>query len=152
MQNVKLKEIFRPIHWMGAPQSSIFNLQWGFTLIELLVVMVILGLLAALVGPKFFGHVDKARQKDAAAQMAMLGEALDLYRLEKHRYPTTEEGLKALKSYLKKEIPKDPWGNEYEYKSPGEEERDYDITSYGADGTPGGDGNNLDIVSWKGLE
>ncbi|MEK6590533.1 MAG: type II secretion system major pseudopilin GspG [Nitrospinota bacterium] len=124
----------------------------GFTLIELLVVMVILGLLAALVGPKLFGHVDKARQKDAAAQIAMFGEALDLYRLEKHRYPTTEESLNALKPYLKKDLPKDPWGHEYVYRSPGEDERDYDIVSYGADGTPGGDGNNSDIVSWKNLE
>ncbi len=124
----------------------------GFTLIELLVVMVILGLLAALVGPKFFGQVDKARQKDASAQIALFGEALDLYRLEKHHYPNTDEGLNVLKPYLKKDIPKDPWGNEYEYKSPGEEGRDYDLVSYGADGAPGGDGNNLDIVSWKGLE
>ncbi len=131
---------------------TLLRSQRGFTLIELLVVMVILGLLAALVGPKFFGQVDKARQKDALAQIAMLGEALDLYRLEKHRYPTTDEGLKELKSYLKKDIPKDPWGNEYEYKSPGEDGREYDIVSHGADGAPGGDGNDMDIVSWKGLE
>jgi general secretion pathway protein G len=82
----------------------------------------------------------------------MFGEALDLYRLEKHRYPTTEESLNALKPYLKKDLPKDPWGHEYAYRSPGEDERDYDIVSYGADGTPGGDGNNSDIVSWKNLE
>ena len=79
----------------------------GFTLIELLVVMVIIGLLASLVGPKLFGHVDKARQKDAQAQIELLGQALDLYRLEKHRYPTTEDGLQSVRSYLKKEIPKD---------------------------------------------
>ncbi len=124
----------------------------GFTLIELLVVMVILGLLAALVGPKFFGQVDKARQKDASAQIALFGEALDLYRLEKHKYPTTDEGLNALKPYLKKDIPKDPWGNDYVYRSPGEDGREYDLISYGADKSEGGDGNNLDIVSWKGLE
>ncbi len=133
-------------------QFSIVNSQRGFTLIELLVVMVILGLLAALVGPKFFGQVDKARQKDASAQIALFGEALDLYRLEKHKYPTTDEGLNALKPYLKKDIPKDPWGNDYVYRSPGEDGREYDLISYGADKSEGGDGNNLDIVSWKSLE
>jgi len=80
----------------------------GFTLIELMVVMVIIALLAAMVMPKFFGHVDKALQQDAQAQIEMLGQALDLYRLENHKYPTSEEGLEAIKSYLKKNIPKDP--------------------------------------------
>ncbi|MBI3582655.1 MAG: type II secretion system major pseudopilin GspG [Nitrospinae bacterium] len=147
LQNIKLRN-FKICN----PQSAIFNSQRGFTLIELLVVMVILGLLAALVGPKFFGQVDKARQKDAAAQIALFGETLDLYRLEKHRYPTTDEGLNALKPYLKKDIPKDPWGNDYVYRSPGEDGREYDIISYGADKSSGGDGNNSDIVSWKSLE
>ena len=96
------------------------NSQTGFTLIELLVVMVIIGLLAALVVPKFFGHVDKAMQQDAQAQIELLGQALDLYRLENHKYPNTDEGLKAIASYLKKEIPKDPWGNNFVYNSPGE--------------------------------
>ena len=96
------------------------NPQSGFTLIELLVVMVIIGLLAALVVPKFFGHVDKAMQQDAQAQIELLGQALDLYRLENHKYPNTDEGLQAIASYLKKEIPKDPWGNKFEYSSPGE--------------------------------
>jgi len=147
MQNAKLRN-FKIFNL----QSSIVNSQRGFTLIELLVVMVILGLLAALVGPKFFGQVDKARQKDASAQIALFGEALDLYRLEKHKYPTTDEGLNALKPYLKKDIPKDPWGNDYVYRSPGEDGREYDLTSYGADKSEGGDGNNSDIVSWKSLE
>ena len=122
--------------------------QSGFTLIELLVVMVIIGLLAALVVPKFFGHVDKAMQQDTQAQIELLGQALDLYRLENHKYPNTDEGLKAIASYLKKEIPKDPWGNNYAYSSPGEH-GDYDMVSYGADSVEGGEGNNRDIVSWK---
>jgi general secretion pathway protein G len=124
------------------------NQQSGFTLIELLVVMVIIGLLAALVVPKFFGHVDKAMQQDAQAQIELLGQALDLYRLENHKYPNTDEGLKAIASYLKKELPKDPWGKNYSYISPGEH-GDYDLVSYGADNVEGGEGNNRDIVSWK---
>ena len=114
------------------------NPQSGFTLIELLVVMVIIGLLAALVVPKFFGHVDKAMQQDAQAQIELLGQALDLYRLENHKYPNTDEGLQAIASYLKKELPKDPWGNKFEYRSPGEH-GDYDLVSYGADSVEGGD-------------
>ena len=124
------------------------NPQSGFSLIELLVVMVIIGLLAALVVPKFFGHVDKAMQQDAQAQIELLGQALDLYRLENHKYPNTDEGLQAIASYLKKELPKDPWGNKFEYRSPGEH-GDYDLVSYGADSVEGGEDNNRDIVSWK---
>ena len=124
------------------------NPQSGLTLIELLVVMVIIGLLAALVVPKFFGHVDKAMQQDAQAQIELLGQALDLYRLENHKYPNTDEGLQAIASYLKKELPKDPWGNKFEYRSPGEH-GDYDLVSYGADSVEGGEDNNRDIVSWK---
>jgi general secretion pathway protein G len=110
--------------------------------------MVIIGLLAALVVPKFFGHVDKAMQQDAYAQIELLGQALDLYRLENHKYPSTDEGLKAIASYLKKEVPKDPWGNNYVYTSPGEH-GEYDLVSYGADSVEGGDDINRDIVSWK---
>ena len=124
------------------------KLQSGFTLIELLVVMVIIGLLASLVVPKFFGHVDKAMQQDAQAQIELLGQALDLYRLENYKYPSTDENLLAIASYLKKEIPKDPWGNDYVYISPGEH-GDYDLISYGADNAEGGEENNRDIVSWK---
>ena len=124
------------------------NLQSGFTLIELLVVMVIIGLLAALVVPKFFGNVDKAMQQNAQTQIELLGQALDLYRLENHKYPNTDEGLQAIASYLRKEIPKDPWGNNFEYSSPGEH-GDYDLVSYGADSVEGGEDNNRDIVSWK---
>jgi general secretion pathway protein G len=124
------------------------NPQSGFTLIELLVVMVIIGLLAALVVPKFFGHVDKAMQQDAQAQIELLGQALDLYRLENHKYPNTDEGLQAIASYLKKEVPMDPWGNNFAYIAPGEH-GDYDLISYGADSIEGGENNNKDIVSWK---
>lgn len=123
----------------------------GFTLIELLVVLVIIGLLASLVGPKLFGQVDKARQKDAGAQIELLGQALDLYRLEHHRYPTTAEGMEGVSVYLKKSIPKDPWGNPYVYTSPGLH-GEYDLVSYGADNAEGGEGNNQDIVSWKNME
>ena len=123
----------------------------GFTLLEIIVVITIVALLMALVAPKFFGHVDTARQVDTQAQIELLGQALDIYRLEKGKYPSNEEGLKAIQSYLKKQLPKDPWGNAFRYKSPGDH-GDYDLVSYGADNAEGGEGNDLDIVSWKNFK
>lgn len=135
--------------------------QQGFTLIELLIVMVIIGLLAALVGPRMFGKVDESRQRSAKAQISLFETALDTYRLDTGKYPSTEDGLEALRvkpsgverwdgPYLNKEIPKDPWGHDYIYQCPGEN-GDYDLTSYGADGNPGGEGSDADIVNWKDI-
>ena len=131
----------------------------GFTLIEILVVIIIIGLLAALVGPRLFGKVGMAKLKAAKAQIELFGTAFDAFRLDTGRYPTTEEGLKSLREkpsgienwegpYLPKEIPVDPWGKPYVYKAPGEH-GDYDLISYGLDGAEGGEGENQDIVSWK---
>lgn len=138
-------------------QNSIRNRK-GFTLIELLVVMVILGMLAALVGPQIFGKVGKGKQSAARTQIEMLGQALDSYRLDVGRYPTTSEGLNALVanpgvqgwdgSYLKKAVPNDPWQKPYQYQSPGSH-GDYDLFSYGADGAAGGEGENKDVNSWE---
>lgn len=133
----------------------------GFTLIELLMVMVIIGLLAAAVVPQFTGKVGKAKLQSAQVQIEMFGAALDAYHLDVSRYPTTEQGLTALRvqpdeasnwdgPYLKKRIPSDPWGNEYIYKSPGDH-GEYDIISYGRDGKEGGEDDDRDIVSWRGL-
>jgi len=131
----------------------------GFTLIELLVVVVIIGLLAGLVAPRYFGQVGKSNVNVARAQIDALGKALDQYRLDVGSYPTTEQGLQALVSqpdgverwqgpYLVKQVPFDPWGRPYVYKAPGEH-GDYDLLSYGADGQPGGTGENIDITSWE---
>ena len=136
--------------------------QRGFTLIELMVVMIILGLLAALVVPKMFGKLETAKTNAAYAQIELFGTALDSYRLDVGKYPSTSEGLEALVStvsgaeewngpYLRKnEIPLDPWGKEYIYESPGSH-GDYDLYSFGADAAEGGEGEDRDIVSWKGL-
>ncbi len=131
----------------------------GFTLIEILIVVIIIGLLASLVGPKLFSKVSGAKQKSAKAQIELFGTALDAFRLDTGRYPTSEEGLKALREkpsgaeqwqgpYLPKEIPMDPWGNPYVYKCPGDH-GEYDLISFGLDKVEGGEGENLDIVSWK---
>ena len=133
----------------------------GFTLIEILVVIIIIGLLAALVGPRLFGKVSTAKLSAAKAQIELFGTALDTFRLDVGKYPTTEEGLKALREkpsgvegwngpYLPKEIPLDPWKKPYIYKSPGEH-GDYDLISHGLDGTEGGEGENQDVVSWKDI-
>jgi general secretion pathway protein G len=133
--------------------------QRGFTLIELLVVVVILGLLAALVGPRFFGRIGQSKQAAARVQIEMLGAALDQLKLDTSRYPASQEGLAALQAnpgnlngwegpYLKKDVPRDPWGNPYQYKSPGDH-GEYDLWSFGSDGAPGGDGEATDVTSWS---
>jgi general secretion pathway protein G len=131
----------------------------GFTLIELMIVLFILGLLAALVAPRLMGRVGKAKQKSAQAQIHLLATALDLFHLDVGRYPNEEEGLKVLRDkpdnlpswggpYLDKPVPKDPWGRDYVYKFPGEH-GPYDLSSLGADGAPGGEGENQDINNWQ---
>jgi len=130
----------------------------GFTLLELLVVMVIIGLLAGYVAPKYFAQIGKAEVKTARAQVDALGKALDQYRLDTGHYPSTEQGLAALNTrpanepkwegpYLKKGVPLDPWDKPYVYKQPGEHS-EYDLLSYGKDGQPGGSGENADITNW----
>ncbi len=130
----------------------------GFTLLELLVVMVIIGLLAGYVGPRFFAQIGKSEVKTARAQINGLEKALDQYRLDVGHYPLTEEGLAALNNapagepkwqgpYLRKAVPNDPWDAPYQYRSPGEH-GEFDLYSYGKDGQPGGEGEAADIVNW----
>mgnify|MGYP000465633536 CR=1 FL=1 len=117
------------------------NIKKGFTLVELLVVIVIIALLSSLVAPKFFGKLDDAKVKTAYTQMQMLSTALDAFRLDVGRYPTTEEGLRILwlknsdlknwnGAYLPKKVEEDSWGNSYHYKYPGSDNDDYDLFSY----------------------
>jgi general secretion pathway protein G len=129
----------------------------GFTLIELLIVMAIIGMLAALVGPKLFGKFGTAQRDSAKAQIGMIEQALDTYRLDMSKYPTNLEALVTNSQgnnqrwagpYLKKGLPKDPWGNAYQFKMPGRENREYDLYSFGADGAEGGEGDNADITNW----
>ena len=136
----------------------------GFTLIELLVVILILGLLAGIVGPKLFGQSDDAKVKAARIQMKQLSTALKMYKLDNGVFPSTEQGLEALVKeptggdapkrwrkggYLENGIlPKDPWHNPFVYLYPGTN-GDFDLSSYGMDGVPGGDGYNKDINSWE---
>ncbi len=130
----------------------------GFTLLELLVVMVIIGLLAAYVGPKYFAQIGKSEVKTTKAQIVAFEKALQQFRVDVGRYPTTEQGLQALLTkpaniskwdgpYLEKALPMDPWGQPYVFVSPGEH-GDVDISSLGRDGRPGGDGLDADITSW----
>lgn len=130
----------------------------GFTLLELLVVMVIIGLLAGYVGPKYFAQIGKSEIKAARAQIDSLEKALDQYRLDAGRYPNSEQGLAALMRqpagesrwqgpYLKKDVPADPWGSPYQYRQPGEH-GEFDLYSFGKDGKAGGEGENADIGNW----
>jgi general secretion pathway protein G len=130
----------------------------GFTLLELLVVMVIIGLLASYVAPRYFSQIGKSEAGVAKAQLDAFDKALSQYRLDMGRYPTTEQGLVALVKrpseesrwngpYLSKNIPPDPWGRPYIYRSPGEH-GEYDLFSLGRDGQPGGTADSADITSW----
>ena len=141
--------------------ASVGHAQRGFTLLEVMVVVVILGILAALVVPKIISRPDEARVLAAKSDIATLLQALKLYRLDNKRYPTTEQGLQALVvrpaagppadnwkggGYLER-LPKDPWGNSYQYLNPGVQ-GEIDVFSLGADGAPGGEGTNADVGSW----
>jgi len=130
----------------------------GFTLIELLVVVVIIGLLAGFVAPRYFSQVGKSEVQVARAQIDAFEKALDQYRLDTRGYPTTEQGLKALVErpaaealwsgpYLRKDVPLDPWGRSYIYRAPGTK-GEYDLASYGRDGAPGGAGEAADITNY----
>src|SRR6266545_6211510 len=129
----------------------------GMTLIEILVVLVLIGVVMGILGGNFIGKGEKAKADAARIEIGQIGQTLDLYKLEIGRYPTTQEGLQALISapagvanwngpyWKKNSVPKDPWGNEYRYSSPGASGVPYDIVSYGADGKEGGEGPNKDI-------
>jgi general secretion pathway protein G len=145
-------------------ERKVPNREAGFTLIELMVVIVILGLLAGLILPRFIGESDKAKQQTARTQIAILETALKMYKLDNGSYPTTEQGLKALVEpptagnlpknwrkggYLEKgKVPKDPWGNDFVYLSPGSH-GDFDLSCLGKDGEPGGEGVDKDINNWE---
>jgi len=148
--------------FFSAQRSAPRRAARGFTLIEIMVVVVIMGILAALVVPKLMGRTDDARVTAARQDIATIMQGLKLYRLDNQRYPTTEQGLQALVikptsgpaangwktgGYLER-LPKDPWGNAYQYLSPGVK-GEVDVFSYGADGQPGGAGNDADIGSWE---
>jgi general secretion pathway protein G len=137
----------------------------GFTLIEIMIVVVIIGLLAAVIMPQLLGQVDEARATKARQDIQSLETALTMYRLDNAKYPTTDQGLRALVQqptdpsirhwrpggYVRK-ASKDPWGNEYQYIYPGTHGGEYDLFSLGADGQPGGDGTDADIGNWDVAE
>lgn len=140
-------------------QSAKWTRTRGFTLLELLVVMVIIGLLAGIVGPRLFGEVSKSEITAARAQIDALSKALDQFRLDVGRYPSSQEGLAALMQapadadrwagpYLKKAVPMDPWAQPYRYQFPGTRNPDFDLYSDGPDRQAGGEGRNADIGNW----
>jgi general secretion pathway protein G len=144
-------------HITRCARSTHTHSQRGFTLLELLVVLVVLGLLAGIVAPKYFSQLGRSQVKVARAQIEGLSKALDLYRLEVGHYPTTEQGLAALVvapaeetrwtgPYLQKAVPQDPWGRNYTYRYPGENS-EYDLLSMGKDGQPGGEGEDAEITN-----
>lgn len=143
---------------MSEAQEKKRQKEKGFTLIEILVVMVIITLLVSLVAPRLFPKLGKGKQSAAKAQIELLGQALDQFRLDTGRYPTTKEGLNVLITnqnieswdgpYLKKGVPNDPWGKPYNYQCPGTH-GEYDLLSYGRDGALGGESEDKDIVSWE---
>ena len=147
------------IRWKATAARRAWRDQRGFTLIELLVVIIVLGLLVGLVGPRLFGRVGQSKQATAKAQIELLGAGLDQYRLDVGAYPAAAQGLEALQKnpgsagnwngpYLKKSVPRDPWGNPYKYRCCPGQHGEYDLWSEGADGAPGGEGENADVTSW----
>jgi general secretion pathway protein G len=135
----------------------------GFTLVEMLVIIAVIAVLAAVVAPEIFRNVSDARSGSARQQVEIFATALDAYRLDNHRYPTTEQGLAALRvepatgerpprwrgPYLRRAVPDDPWGNPYVYESPGRvNPASYDLYSLGRDGREGGEGEDADVTSW----
>jgi len=119
----------------------------GFTLLELLVVVVIIGLLAGYVAPRYFSQVGKSEVQVARAQIDAFEKALDQYRLDKRRYPTAEEGLAAVQPYLKKTLPTDPWGRPYVYRATSTKSGEFEVVSLGRDGKTGGQGEDADITN-----
>lgn len=143
----------------GMPSTGCSPRLAGFTLLELLVVMVIIGLLASYVAPRFFDQIGKSEIKATRAQLDAFDKALATYRVDVGHYPTTEQGLKALVErpadeakwsgpYLAKALPLDPWGHAYVYRLPGDANHDFELLSYGKDGQSGGAGENADISVW----
>ncbi len=149
---------------MKKKEQCIWYAERGFTLLEILIVITILGILASLVAVKLMDRPGEARALKAEMDIKSLETALKLYKLDNSFYPTTEQGLQSLVEkpstgripakwreggYLEKDVvPRDPWGNDFLYISPGEHNRDYDLWSYGADGEEGGDGENTDVTNW----
>lgn len=141
---------------MHSPSTFIRRAR-GFTLLELLVVILIIGLLTGIVAPRFLGQISRSEATAAKAQLDAFDKALQAYRVDTGRFPTTSQGLKALTAqpadeprwhgpYLQGDIPPDPWGSPYQYRAPGQQGRDYDLLSYGKDRAPGGSGDDADIT------